>query len=292
MNILVTGVSGFIGRNLVEYLSSKVNVLAPTHKDLELLDEDAVRKYFQAHPIDIIIHSATKPGHRNAKDLTDLVYSNIRIFLNIVRRLKDSQRMIFLSSGAVYDMRHYLPKMKEEYFDTHVPVDGAGFSKYIAAKYIEKTDNISELRIFGVFGRYEDYAIRFISNAICKTLFDLPITIKQNRRFDYIYINDLLGIIDYFIKNKGSYKSYNITPSESIELYEIAEKVCKISNKNLPIKVAQAGMGQDYSGDNSRLRQEIHGLRFTPIEEAITELYNWYLQNTELVKKEYLISDK
>ena len=53
-----------------------------------------------------------------------------------------------------------------------------------------------ELRLFGVFGRHEDYAIRFISNAICKTLFDLPITLRQNRTFSYLYVDDLGPIVE------------------------------------------------------------------------------------------------
>src|SRR4030066_1887116 len=135
------------------------------------------------------------------------------------------QKYNVIGSGALYDMRHYYPKMKEEYFDTHVPVDEHGLCKYVCGKYIQKADKMIDLRIFGIFGKYEDYAIRFISNMICKALFDLPLTIKQNRKFDYIYVNDLMPILDYFIQNTATYKEYNITPDQSIELYTLAEKV-------------------------------------------------------------------
>jgi len=182
--------------------------------------------------------------------------------------------------------------MKEEYFDLHVPIDEGGFSKYICAKYVEKVDNIVELRPFGVFGKYEDYAIRFISNAICKTLYNLPITIKENRKFDYVYINNLVSIVDYFIENKEKYRSYNITPDESIELYTIAERVKKISQKDVPIYIAQNDMGIEYSGDNTRLHKEITNLKFTPIDDAINDLYHWYSENIHLVNKEYLLFDK
>ena len=140
--------------------------------------------------------------------------------------------MIFIGSGAVYDMRAYQPKMDEGYFDTSVPADEHGFSKYLIAKYIAEMDNGVELRVFGIFGKYEDYAIRFISNAICKTLFDLPITIRQNRRFDYLYIDDLMPVIDHFIGAKGRYSAYNVTPDDSIDLYAIAEKVKAKSGKD------------------------------------------------------------
>jgi len=292
MKILVTGGSGFIGRNLIEYLASKHRIVAPVHRDLELLDEDAVADFFQSNAVDIVIHCAVKPGHRNAKDPASQLYNNLRMFFNIARNSGKFGKMLFINSGLVYDRRHYRPKMKEEYFDTHVPEDEAGLSKYISAKYIEKSANITDLRIFGIFGKYEDYAIRFISNAICKAIFDLPITLKQNRKFDYLYIDDLMPVIDCFIEKNPADKAYNVTPDQSIELLALAKMVKKISGKELPIVVGDKTMGVEYSGDNSRLKSEMAGLRFTPLETALGKLYKWYLENKSLINKDFLLVDK
>ena len=291
MKILITGGSGFIGKNLVEYFGKRYEVLAPTHKELELVDDGAVNSYFKDHKIDVVIHAAVRPGHRNAKDPSNQLYINTRMFFNIVRSAACFKKMILLNSGLVYDQRYYLPKMKEEYFDSHVPVDEGGLSKYIAAKYAEKVDYITELRVFGIFGKYEDYAIRFISNAICKTLFGLPITIKQNRKFDYIFIDDLMPVVEHFIKDSRR-GAYNVTPDQSAELKALAEMVRKISGKDIPIVIAKEGMGPEYSGDNSRLKKEMLGLKFTPIEEAIRKLYSWYAEHKDLINKELLLTDK
>ncbi|MDD2752079.1 MAG: NAD(P)-dependent oxidoreductase [Candidatus Omnitrophica bacterium] len=292
MNIFVTGGSGFIGRNLVEYLAPKHRIIAPAHKELELLDEDVVSDFFQTNSIDTVIHCAVKPGHRNAKDPTNQLYNNLRMFFNIARNSDRFGKMIFLSSGLAYDMRYYQPKMKERYFDSHVPLDESGLSKYVAAKYIEKSDNIVELRVFGTFGKYEDYAIRFISNAICKAIFNLPITIKQNRKFDYLYIEDLMPIIDYIIEKNPEYRAYNVTPDQSIELLALAKIVKKISGKGLSIVVKEEGTGVEYSGDNSRLKNEMDGLHFTPIDVALEKLYKWYMENKPSINKDSLLLDK
>jgi len=183
-------------------------------------------------------------------------------------------------------------KMKEEYFDTCVPADEHGFSKYIIAKYIEQASNIVELRVFGIFGKYEDYAIRFISSAICKSLFDLPITIKQNRRFDYLYIDDLMPILDHFLHNEGKYKAYNVTPDASIDLYTLAEKVRLRSGKDLPIVLEEPGMGPEYSGDNTRLHDEVSGLGFTSVDRAIGLLYDWYETQKHMIDREKLLVDR
>jgi GDP-L-fucose synthase len=290
--ILITGGSGFVGKNIVESFSKKYKVLNPSHRELELLDEDAVKRYIEKNKIDLVIHGAVRPGHRNAKDQSGQLYANTRMFFNIVRNSKMFDKLLYLGSGLVYDIRNYTPKMTEDFFDVHVPEDEAGFSKYISVKYIQKADNLIDLRIFGVFGKYEDYSIRFISNAICKTLFDLPITIKQNKKFDYIYIDDLLAVIEYFLDNKGDHKSYNVTPDHSIELSTLAEKVRAVSGKDLPILIAQQGMGNEYSGDNKRLRSEIKQLEFTPIDTAIKALYKWYFDRKDSLDRNILLYDK
>lgn len=293
MNIFLTGGSGFIGRNITEsFLAEKHNVISLARRDLDLLDEDMVKDFFMRSHIDVVIHAAAKPGHRNAKEPGKVFYENTRIFFNIARNSEYFKKMLVIGSGAIYDMRHYQPKMREEYFDTHVPVDEHGLCKYVCGKYIQRVDNIIDLRGFGIFGKYEDYAIRFISNMICKAIYDLPLTMRQNRRFDYIYINDLMPIIDYFIENTAGYKEYNITPDESVELYSLAEKVRDVSGKNLPIVVAHDGMGLEYSGDNKRLRSEISGLSFTEIDHAIRSLYDWYAANKHKVNKEALLIEK
>ncbi len=292
MNIFITGGSGFIGKNIIEFLSKKHTVFAPPHKELELLDADAVKKYFERYYFDVVIHSAVRPGHRNAKDPTNQLYNNLRMFFNLMRNKSRFKKLIFISSGAVYDITRSLSMVNEDFFDAYVPADEHGFSKYIIAKHIEQLDNIVELRVFGIFGKYEDYAIRFISNAICKTIFDLPVTIKQNRRFSYLYINDFVPILDYFINNDCRYKAYNVTPDEGIELCDIAKKVRSISGKDLPINIAKSGMGLDYSGSNKRLHNEIKGLKFTGIDSAIKELHAWYLQNAASINRDFLLFDK
>ncbi len=293
IRVMITGRTGFMGRNLVEQLRPVHDVLAPTHQELDLLDETAIRHFFERHQVDVVVHAAVAPGHRNAKDPTNLVFKNTRMFFNLVRNTHRFGKLIHLSSGGVYDLRHCVPKAREDFFDQHVPSDESGFSKYLCSKYVERANgNIVELRPFGVFGKYEDYEIRFISNAMCKTLFDLPITIKQNRRFDYVYVDDLVRIVNWFITHEGKHKSYNVTPEAAIELAELARMVLEISGKRLEIVVAKAGMGPEYSGDNSRLRAELSTVEFTPLREAVRKLYGWYCENIHLVRKEALLADK
>ncbi|MFH1428288.1 MAG: NAD-dependent epimerase/dehydratase family protein, partial [Candidatus Margulisiibacteriota bacterium] len=196
-----------------------------------------------------------------------------------------------LGSGAEYGTQAEVINAKESDFDRYMPDDEHGFAKYICSKYIEQADNILNLRLFGIFGKYEDYQIRFISNAICKAIFDLPITLNQNRKFSYLFIDDLGPIVEYFIENKAKHKIYNIVPSEKNELLQLAEQILQVSGKKLDIKVKGAGLGKEYTGNNDRLRNEIRDLKITPAGRAIEELYGWYEKHIEDIERPLLLID-
>jgi UDP-glucose 4-epimerase len=281
-NILITGARGFVGKNLTEHLSTKSHesckIFGPSHKELELLYADKVLQYILDNKIGTIIHTANIGGTRKTgydPDKTDVVTNNLRMFFNLTRALPYINRMIFLGSGAEYDRQNYTPKMKEEYFDKHVPNDAYGFSKYACSKVIENSSKIINLRLFGVFGKYEDHEFKFISNSILKNLFGLPIVINQNVSFDYLYINDCIDLISKFISNKPKHKFYNLVTGRTIDLVSIANEINNIAANKSEILINNPGMNTEYSGDNSRLLKEIK-YEFTPFKEALKELYLYY----------------
>lgn len=291
--ILITGGSGFIGRNLVEGLADAYEVLSPVRAELDLLDENAVQTYLSKHHFNVIIHTATWNATRNSsKDLNKVLDHNLRMFFNLTRCQGEYGKLIYYGSGAEFSRPHWQPKMGEDYFDTHIPTDAYGFSKYIMARHTEQLDNVYNLRLFGVFGKYEDWEIRFISHAICKALYDLPITIRQNVRFDYLYVDDLVNITQWFLENKPSHRIYNICTGKSYDLMTLANKVNDAIGKIVDIIVAKNGMGREYSGDNRRWLGEMGGYTFSEIESAIQQLVGWYQQNLHRIDYKLLLNDK
>jgi UDP-glucose 4-epimerase len=291
-SVFVTGGSGFIGRNLIEALGDGYDILAPSHAELELLDGEAVAAYLSRHCVDVVVHCAVRPGHRAARDPSQQLQRNLRMFATLARCRERYRRLIFVSSGAVYDARHYEPRLPETAFGRHLPVDDHGFSKFLCAAYAATRPDIVELRPFGVFGRYEDYTIRFISNAICRTLFDLPVTLRQNRRFDYVPVTDLVGVIERFFTCEVRHDAYNVSAPHTWELLDLARLVVGLSGKDLPIVVANEGLGVEYSGDGRRLREDLPEFAFTPLQEAVARLYEWYAQRRESIDRESLLADK
>jgi GDP-L-fucose synthase len=274
--IFVTGASGFIGKNAVEYFSSRYQVLAPLHGELDLLSQSDVRRIFRENEIDYVIHCANVGGNRKDRNVDDILKKNLTMFFNLAENEKYFEKMIHMGSGAEYNKETMRPKENEIYFGKYLPFDDYGLSKYIISKYIEKSDNIYCLRLFGVFGKYEDYEYKFISNAILKNILHLPITIMQNVFFDWLYVDDLIYIIDLFIKCSAANKAYNITSGVPTDLFTIAETINKISDFKSEILVKNPGLNLEYSGDNKRLLNEIGNFKFHQISNAIAILFNYY----------------
>jgi UDP-glucose 4-epimerase len=276
--VLITGPAGFIGRNLVEQLGPGFEIVSPGHAELDLLDDASVRAFLVERRVDIVLHSATHNATRtSSKDVTRVLSSNLRMFFNLARCDDLFGRMFYFGSGAEFDLRYYQPKMSESYFDAHVPDDDYGLSKYIMSKHAEQSERIYNLRIFGCFGRHEDWRIRFISNAICKALFDMDITMFQNVYFDYLYVNDLVRIVRTLLEaGPLQHHVYNVCSGSSVDLMTLAELVRQTSGKPVEIRAQSPGLKPEYSGDNSRLMAEIGPFELTPVETAIRELYAWY----------------
>lgn len=295
--ILLTGSGGFIGKNIKEsYLADKYDIISPRSYELNLIDTEAVDEYFRNKSFDVVIHAGCKPGHRNAKDKNNLFYSNIRMFENLVRHFDKFTKFINCGSGAIYDMASDVTFAKEEHIYEKMGKDEHSFCKYVVGKRIDgifaSGKEIVDMNIFGIFGKYEDWEIRFPSNAICKLIFDLPITLRQNRKFSYLYVKDLMPIIDFFIENKTKYSSYNICPDVSTTLLDVAKIVKNISGKNVEIICGKSGFGYDYTGDNSRLHSEFQELKFTQLETALEELLRYYEANKNIINKDLLMEDK
>lgn len=288
--ILITGTSGFIGKNLKEKLSDSYKIYCPTRTEMDLLCEDMVADYLMEHRFDIVIHAANTNTTRK-RDITayDSLNNNLRMFFNLERCSNYYGKMYYFGSGAEYDMEHYIPYMNEEYFGTHIPKDPYGFSKYIMSKVSAQSPNIYDLRLFGVYGKYEEWERRFISNAICRALKGKEITIQKNVYFDYLWIDDLTNIMRWFMENEPQYKHYNVCRGSKIDLYSLACMVRECLNIDCRIIVKENGWKPEYTGNNERLLREIGEYQFAPFEESIKELCCYYKENIDAIDESKLV---
>ena len=277
--ILLTGAGphGFIGRNIAPPLREKYEMFTPSSRELNLTDYDAVARYLDENRIGTVIHGAAQSLiHTGAEDV---MLHDLQMFFNLDKLSSQLDKILYFGSGAVFDKRYPIDMVREEDIGRSIPVEYYGMNKYIMTLHARQSKNIYNLRLFGIFGRYEHWQSKFISNLCCKAMYDLPLTIRQNCMFDFLYIDDLPAIVEWFLENTPKYHDYNVCTGQPVDLVTIAETIKRISGKDLPILIAAEGWNKPYTADNSRLRAEMKTLSFRPLERAIGELYNFYLDH-------------
>ena len=273
-NVLFTGASGFIGRNVCPYLEEKCNLFTPGRNELNLLDETEVYEFIKDNKIDIVINSANPNYIRTDLDPKEREFEDrLRIFLNL-RKAKDLYEAMYnIGSGAEYDKAFDISMVSETEYGKRIPYDSYGVAKYAMHEILKNDDNIYDLIIFAIYGP-TDHFTKFISHCIDSCEQKIDITIRQDCYFDYLYVMDFAKILEYFIHNKPNYKEYNITTGSRVLLSDIAKLVIDIMGTDNKIKILSEGYNKEYTADNTRLLNEIGGFEFTSLRDGIINQIN------------------
>ena len=277
MNILLTGSGGFIGKNLKKHLANRYNLFCPRSYELNLCDETAVQSYFANNDIEFIIHCGSIGGARGIEDEKHTIEANLAMVENLLKYKKQDIKVILFGSGAMYGKTRNLHKVKESEIGEFIPQDLYGQSKVKISEIARKRNDVLCLNIFACYG-YGEKENRFPSYAINQNLAHKPIEINQNVVFDYLFVEDMAKIIEYFIQNDWQDSVINITPTESVSLTEIAQLVNEISNFKSEIIIKNAVMNNEYTGDNTLLLKNMPSLKFTSMKDGLKKLYEYNLE--------------
>lgn len=274
MNILITGTGGFVGKNLKRHFQDSYNLFTPRSFELDLTDSKTVADFFMRNKIDCIIHCAVAGGFQ--KNVETTVEDNIAMVENLLKNKKTDTKLILFGSGAMYDKSRNLHKVKEEEIGNYIPENFYGLSKLKISEMIKRRKDVICLNIFGCYG-YDEKESRFPTYAIKQAISNQPIEIQQNVIFDYLFIDDLCKIVEYFINKNPDENIINITPTESISLTEIAQIVNTFIDTPVEIKILKDGMNFEYTGSNEKLLRNIPNLKFTEYKKGLNLLHEYII---------------
>jgi UDP-glucose 4-epimerase len=250
MKILITGGNGNIAKLIFNGLQNLYEITRITRENFDLKNYNEFEKYVTSNNFDILIHTAIKGGRRLIEDTSNDVYDNLLVFENVIKLSKFFKLIINFDSGAIYDRSTDINFRKEEDLNT-IPNDYYGFSKYLIYKRSLQYNNIINLRIFNIFHVNEEKE-RFIKSCFLAKKNKTKINIFQDKYFDFVYEDDFVKIVKYYIDHFSEKlpKTLNISYNQKYKLSEIAEMI--ITDKEL-IEVNDTTLKNNYCGDGNLL---------------------------------------
>lgn len=248
MKILITGKNGFVGHNLIKKLEGEI--IGIGRDDFDLTNREATNRWFKDKQFDVVIHTANVGGSRLKEDSGEIFFHNLSMFYNLLANQNKFGQLISFGSGA----------------ELGYPTDPYGLSKNIINKIIQTESKLNNIRIFGVFGE-DEWDTRFIKSNIKRYINKEPLIIHQNKCMDFIYIDDLILLINHIIQNpdiKVSEANY----IQSYTLKDIALLINGLDNYQCEIMIKEDNLGKSYIGNLSKIK-----LPYIGLEEGIKKVY-------------------
>jgi len=255
MKILITGGNGNIAKIIKQNLSNDYELITPSRNELNVLNMKEIENFLKKDTYDILIHTAIIGGRRTKEENGDVTHNNLLMLENILYFSEKFKMILNLDSGAIYDRETDILNRNEEDLFT-IPTDYYGFSKYLIYKRSLQYKNMYNLRIFNIFHVNEE-SNRFIKGCFLSKQNNNPITIFEDKFFDFFYEDDFVKIVKYYINNFESQenleKTINLCYEEKYKLSDIAKIIIKDDNSNM-IQISNNNLNKNYSGDYKKLK--------------------------------------
>ena len=237
--ILVTGSSGFVGKNLVvELKRHNVEVINLTDPEGNRIDVRDWQKIKEIADIDMVYHLAAITyvpfSFENPRETYDV---NVLGTLNILElcRLRNVEKIVFVSS-YVYGQPRYLPIDEEHPVQPTNPyMRSKVFGEELCRAYNNdfgiKCIILRPFNIYGV-GQSGDFLIP----SIISQLQDGKVILKDPEpKRDYIFISDLISALIKVEKFNRGFEIFNIGYGKSYSVKEIVELIVQLNGKEVKI---------------------------------------------------------
>jgi len=251
MNILITGGNGYIAKSITTRLKNDHVVTSISRQDFDLTNEKSLSVWLEKKYFDVVIHTAIVGGARLVQDELSVLDKNISMYFNLVNNKHHFNKLITFGSGSQY----YLSDTPH------------GKSKAIINKSVEKNLNFYDLRIFGVFDENE-LITRFIKANMLRYIKKEPMIIHTNKIMDFIYMQDLISVVEHYITNTNLLKDINCCYEEKYTLKTIANMINSLDTHKVPI-ITENKTQLEFYCENSNLPP----IKLIGLENGIIETF-------------------
>ena len=219
MRVLLTGGTGMLGQALKRIAPAypDLTILAPTRNDLPLTDASAVSKWYQANPVDAVIHAAARVGgiQANIDHPVDFLIENLRMNDAVIMGAHDAgvKNLIFLGSSCMYPRDYRQPLVEEDILAAPLEPTNEGYalSKITGSRLCDYISRTSENRnyktlipcnLFGTEDHFGSVASHLIAAIVTKVVqarengeASVEIWGSGNARREFLFVDDLVHFI-------------------------------------------------------------------------------------------------
>ena len=301
MKILLTGGSGMVGKNILEYSKKEeYTFLAPSSKELNLLDYNSVDTFIKENNPEFIIHAAGKVGgiQANIAAPVNFLVDNMDMGRNIIMAAKNNsiKNLLNLSSSCMYPRNAENPLSEDLILKGELEPTNEGYAIAKAmttrlCEYIMKEDldkNYKTVIPCNLYGKYDKFdpknshmipaVIRKIHEA--KELGSAEIDIWGDglARREFMYAADLANFIFYAIPNfKEMPQNINVGLGKDYSINEYYKSIANIigfKGSFVHDLTKPIGMKQKLI-DDTRLKTFGWSSK-TSLQEGLTKTFEFY----------------
>ena len=258
--IFVTGHKGLVGSSIVRRLkfNGYKNLILKTKNQLDLRNQNKVKKFFKKHKIHAVINAAATVGgiEANNKFRADFIYDNLSIQNNIIHSCYENKikNLIFLGSSCIYPRNSKQP-IKESYLlggslektnEAYAVAKIAGIKMCESYNFQYKT-NYKCLMPCNLYGPNDNYNLEtshFFPALIAKIheckiknthILTLWGTGKPKR--ELMYVDDLADACIYFLNKKSKETLINVGSGQEMRIIGYAKFIIRELKLDLKIKL-------------------------------------------------------
>ena len=303
MNILLTGSTGMVGKNILECNAAfKHSFFTPSSSEMDLLNLDSVKHYLNQYDIDAVIHSAGLVGgiQANIKHPVDFFYNNMQMGLNIIKESHNQgiKKLINLGSSCMYPRNAPNPLREEMILQGELEPTNEGYAlaKIGCAKlcnYIAMEDNTYSYRTLipcNLFGRHDKFSTNnshMIPAVIAKLhqanemqAREVEIWGDGTARREFMYAGDLAEmVLDALRKIDALPQITNIGLGHDYSIEEYYEAIADVVGYNGNFKydlTRPVGMKQKLV--DVELMNSLNWTCRTPLKAGIEKTYKFFLE--------------
>ena len=258
--IFITGHKGLVGSSIVRRLkfNGYKNLIFKTKNQLDLRNQNKVKKFFKKYKIDAVINAAATVGgiEANNKFRADFIYDNLSIQNNIIHSCYENKikNLIFLGSSCIYPRNSKQP-IKESYLlggslektnEAYAVAKIAGIKMCESYNFQYKT-NYKCLMPSNLYGPNDNYNLEtshFFPALIakiheCKIKNTRMLTLwgTGNPKRELMYVDDLADACIYFLNKKSKETLINVGSGKEMRIIGYAKFIIRELKLDLKIKL-------------------------------------------------------